>query len=160
MGWWLQLIGGTLAITGSGLALAGFAISPQNTVITTIRNLFSQTQSIKVLPPSLGGNLTLNLDNLGTLRLHVPYSLAQVTLLLDVVPTTVPIQHDAGVQAEGAEIYNQKTGTAYTFDTNSSKRHEIAIGGRVFVVSLLRVIKLEIPDVPGAVEYQFGISER
>ena len=81
MGWWLQLVGIILALLGGAFSLVGFIISPDQTIVNTIRNYFSQTQSIKVLPPSMGGVDHLNLDNIARLKLYVPYSLENVTLL-------------------------------------------------------------------------------
>lgn len=160
MGWWFTLIGFVFLLLGTGFSLIGFVISPQQTIITTIRSFFSQTQSIKILPPSLGGNDVLNLDNLGTLKLHVPYSLTSITLLLDVVPTTLPDKHDENITVEGAQFYNQSLGTQYVFNITDSKRHEIEIAGRIFVITLLKISKLNVPSVPGAIEYQFGIAEK
>lgn len=160
MGWWLQFVGLILLFIGGGFSLVGFMISPQETVVQSLRNFFSQTQSIKVLPPSLGGNDSLSLDNVAILRLHVPYSLTSVTLLLDVVPTSLPDQHNAALIVEGAQYYNQLSGKEYVFNTTNNKRYEIAVAGRVFIVTLLKVVKLNVENVPQALEYQFGISEK
>jgi hypothetical protein len=126
--------------------------------ITTTK--FSQSQSIKVLPPSLGGNDLLNLDNVAKLKLHVPFSMDSVTTLLDVVVTNLPDQHTDNFSVEGTQYYNQTSGTQYIFDTTDNKRHEIAVGGRLFTVTLYSINKLNIPNVPVAIEYQFGISEK
>jgi len=34
------------------------------------------------------------------------------------------------------------------------------INGRTFIVTLHKISQLEVQDVPGALEYQFGISEK
>lgn len=160
MGWWLQFIGLALLVIGGIFSWVGFVISPQQTIISSIRSLFSQTQSIKVLPSSLGGNSTLNLDNIATLILHVPYSMDSVTLLLDVVPVVFPDRYSNLITIEDAQYYNQSNGKQYVFDTGKNKRHEIDIGGRIFIVTLLKIIKLNVAKVSNAIEYQFGISEK
>ena len=160
MGWWLQLIGIILTLVGGVCTLWGFVISPDQTVINSIRIFFSQTQSIKVLPPSLGGVNFLNLDNIAMLRLHVPYSLQSVTLILDIVPMSIIPQTSPGVTVEGAQIYDQSQGTQYIFDTGLNKRHEISVSGRTFVVTLLQINQLSVPKVANPIEYVFGISEK
>lgn len=161
----LQMVGGTLSIIGIVTGLIGVYLSPQGDNIfnfiqnISVRNFFSDTQSIKVLPPSLGGNDQLNLDNVATLQLHVPYSESSITLLLDVVTTSFQPATSEGVTVEGARTYNHNSGTTYLFDTENNKRHRITIGERNFVVTLLRVKLLDVPDVPVAREYEFGISE-
>ena len=126
----------------------------------TTTTKFSQTQSIKVLPPSFGGNDSLNLDNIAKLKLHIPFSINLITMLLDVVVTNLPDQHTDNFSVEGTQYYNQTSGTQYIFNTTNNKRHEIAVGGRIFIVTLLSINKLSIPNVPIATEYQFGISEK
>ncbi len=128
--------------------------------ISNSRNLFSQTQSIKTQPTGLGGNRLLNLDNVATLRLRPPYSLNNATLILDVVSQTLPDYHSKTTDIIDFQYYNQSTGTHYIFDTGEHKRHEIRVGGRVFIVTLFKIIKLDIANTPEALEYQFGISER
>jgi hypothetical protein len=160
MGWWLQFWGILLTLIGGLCTLWGFVISPEQTVINSIRNYFSQTQSIRVLPPSLGGIDYLNLDNVARLKLYVPYSANSVTLLLDIVPTSPIVRTSPNVVVEGAQIYNQSLGVQYVFDTGDNKRHEIAVGGRTFVVTLLQINRLGIPNVGNPLEYVFGISER
>lgn len=83
-----------------------------------------------------------------------------VTLLLGVVPTALPDKHTEALTVEGLQYYDHTAGSPYVFDTNKNQRHEISLGGRTFIVSLQKVIKLDVPEVPGAIEYQFGISER
>mgnify|MGYP001591711657 CR=1 FL=1 len=186
IGWWLQFFGGILGVLSAFFLLIGFVISPNENIIKSIKNYyikqqihygigdniagdkivteikssFSQTQSIKTLPSSLGGIDYLNLDNVATLKLYVPSSLNKVTLLLDVVPISLPDQHNKAFIVEDAQYYNQSLGKQYIFDAGENKRHEIEVGGRVFIITLLKIIKLNITDVPGALEYQFGISER
>lgn len=126
----------------------------------TVRTAFSDTQFIRIMPSELGGNTTLNLDNVGTLKLHVPYSLDKITLLLDVVPVSLPNRHDPSVEITDAEIYDHTTGKQYTFDTDKNHRQEIKIANRTFIVTLVGIKKLDVPHVPVATEYQFGISEK
>lgn len=182
LGLTLQIIGGVLSVIGIIVGLIGVYISPQgehifsyfqgqthsgsgdnvgrDKIINSIQNLFSETQSIKVLPPSLGGNDRLNLDNVATLKLHVPYSDNSVTLLLDVVVITLPSNTEGPIKTEGVKSYNHNSGTIYLFDIINNKRHEITISDRTFVVTLFSINKLDVPNVSYAIEYEFGISER
>jgi hypothetical protein len=160
MGWWLQLIGLILGFVGVGFTLYGFIISPQETIVQSVRNLFSEQQSIKVLPPSLGGNDVLNLNNLATLKLHVPYSEQGVTLLLDVVPEEHPPVKNENFSVEGIRIYNHASGEKFFFDKEENKRKEITIGDRTFVVTLLKIKKLDFKNVAEPFEFVFGISEK
>jgi hypothetical protein len=160
VGWWLQLFGIILALFGGLCSLVGFIISPDQTVINSVRAFFSQTQSIKVLPPSLGGVDYLNLDNIARLKLYVPYSREYVTLLLDIIPTDMPSRSGSGIAVEGAQIYDQSLGVTYVFDKGAQKRHEITVAGRKFVVTLLQINQLDVPNVANPLEYVFGISEK
>jgi len=96
--------------TGTGDNVAG------NKIVNE-RKLFSDSQFIRILPPSMGGNTTLNLDNVATLISHVPYSNSNVTLLLDVVPLGMPDRHDETIRVEGMQYYNHTAGAEYIFDT-------------------------------------------
>jgi hypothetical protein len=125
----------------------------------TVRSAFSQTQSIKVLPPSLGGNMTLHLDNVATLRLAAPYSMEMATLALDVVPIDMQVRHGPEVQVEGPQIY-YGSHQQYMFDVHQNKRKEIEVGGRTFTVTLIQVKRVPIANVGSPIEYVFGISER
>jgi hypothetical protein len=106
---------------------------PASSGATAIRTAFDETQSIKVLPSSLGGNEVLRLGNLATLRRSVPYSLGMVTLELDVAPMRLPGYRDS----VGDVTIIKGSGSKYTFDTMKNKRHEIAVGGRTYIVTLL-----------------------
>lgn len=127
---------------------------------TTVRTAFSQTQSIKVLPPSLGGNMTLRLDNAATLRLAAPYSMQMLTLVLDAAPVDLGVQTSPGVEVQGAQIYSHAGLSRYTFDVGPQKRQEITVTGRTFVVTLLEVKRPNVTGVANPIEYVFGISER
>jgi hypothetical protein len=66
-----------IAVVAIGVfgAIAIFAILLTGAALPTsmlVRNAFSQTQRIKVMPPSLGGNEVLTLDNVATLRDRAP----------------------------------------------------------------------------------------
>jgi hypothetical protein len=58
---------------------------------TTVRNAVSDTQSIKILPPSMGGNETLRLDHIATMVL-VDNSLMTITLALDSTPVALDLK--------------------------------------------------------------------
>lgn len=115
MGWWLQVVGIALGLIGGACTLVGFIISPEQTIITTIRAYFSQTQSIKTMPTFLGGVDNLNLDNLARLKLHVPYSLSEVNLILDVIPRSVEVKTTPGVSVADGQIYDHTRGTIFSF---------------------------------------------
>ncbi|MBU4142797.1 hypothetical protein KJ590_02230 [Patescibacteria group bacterium] len=186
MGWWLTLIGAIIVVIGGLFSVAGILISPKDNVYRNIfvkaksitqyhsgigdnvagdktiinqRAFFSDTQSIKNLPPSLGGNDILNLDNLATLKLHVPYNENSLTLLLNVIPTEMPTVKNESFTAEGIKIYNQNSGQSYFFNTIQNKSHKIQIENRFFVVSLKEIKKLDIKNVSNPLEFIFGISE-
>jgi len=160
MGWWLQVVGIALGLLGGVCTLVGFVISPEQTIITTIRVFFSQTQSIKTMPSFLGGIDNLNLDNLARLKLHIPYSLSEVNLILDVIPRTADVKTSPGVSVTDAQIYDHTRGAIFHFDTGKDKRHEIRIAGRTFVVTLLQIKRLDVAPVANPLEFVFGISEK
>ena len=80
---------------------------------TIVRNAFSSTQSIKVLPPRLGGKDTLTLENVATLRQFGPYTDFSVTLLLDTPALRLPDKQTAGISIEGASV-SPHAGKSYT----------------------------------------------
>jgi hypothetical protein len=133
---------------------------PASAPTQTIRHAFSERQSIKVLPPFLGGNMTLRLDNVATLRLHAPYSMQLATMILDVVPMDLAVQHSPNVSVDGAQGYFHSDSVTYVFDVNQNKRKEIVAAGRTFIVTLLEVKKIDRADVSNPIEYVFGISEK
>jgi hypothetical protein len=126
----------------------------------TIRHAFSETQSIKVAPPFLGGNMTLRLDNVATLGLHVPYSMQSAPLILDVVPMDLAVEHSPNVSVDGAQGYFHSGSANYVFDVQKNKRHDITVAGRTFIVTLQQVKKMDLPGVANPIEYVFGISEK
>jgi hypothetical protein len=131
--------------------------APSKTLTTRVA--FSETQRIKMLPPSLGGNMTLRLDNVATLRLG-GVSRNSITLILDVVPVDLAVTHSPGVSVEGAQIFYHTGATQYVFDTHQNQRKEIMVVGRTFIVTLLQISKLAVAEVANPVEYVFGISEK
>jgi hypothetical protein len=147
------------AMALGGLTVAIDWVRNKESMSVPVRNVFSQTQSIKVLPTSLGGKLELNLDNAATLRLKSPYSLNMITLMLG-VPISFPDKHTADISIEGAQIIPD-IGKVYTFYTGKNNNsHAVMAAGRVFIITLFKIKKLEIPNVPNPIEYEFGISEK
>ncbi len=126
----------------------------------TIRHAFSEAQSIKVLPPFLGGNSTLRLANVGTLRLHTPYSMKLVTLILDVVPFDLAVKSDPRIEVQGAQGYFHSASAQYVFDVDKNKRQEITVAGRTFIITLLEIKRLSMAAVANPIEYVFGVSEK
>ncbi len=139
--------------SGSGDNVAGDKVVHE-------RKLFSETQTIRLLPPSLGGNDVLSIDSIATLKTHSHGSATSITLLLDVVPTHLPDNSSDVVKTEGRQEYTHSKEAEYVFDSIKNKRHDIDIAGRVFTVSLLKISVLDVPNVSSAIEYLFGISER
>jgi hypothetical protein len=48
----------------------------------------------------------------------------------------------------------------YVFDLSMNQKHEVVVSGRTFMVTLLKINKLNVPNVPNPIEYVFGISEQ
>ena len=120
---------------------------------------FSSTQSIKILPPSLGGVDHLNLDNIATLQLHVPYDTSRITLMLNKMPVIeLSPQISKGIKVESFLLISHEGARFYTFSTTDSTQ-KIPVAGRIFVVSLRKISKMDIWDAPSAIEFEFGISE-
>jgi hypothetical protein len=157
------LIWGVPALRQRGTStdrIAAENVSPPGPTTQTVRRAFSARQSIKVLPPFLGGNMNLRLDNVAVLRLHAPYSMQLVTLILDVVPMDMSVNVSPGISIDGAQGYFHNPSAQYVFDVNQNKRREIAVAGRTFVVTLLEVKRLSMAGVANPIEYVFGISEK
>jgi hypothetical protein len=157
------LVWGVPALRQKGtptVAVAAEKAPLPQTATQTIRQAFSETQSIKVLPPFLGGNMNLRLDNVAILRLHTPYSMKFVTLVLDVVPMDMSVNISPGISINGAQGYFHSPSAEYLFDVDQNKRREITVAGRIFVVTLLEVKRLSMAGVANPIEYVFGISEK
>lgn len=146
-------------IAGLGLIWMDVRQSRKPRRPTLIRNAFSDTQSVKILPPSLGGNMSLRLDTVGTLTVSGSYSLDSITMILNAVPMEPSVRTSEGVTVEGARFFHHAGTTTYIFDTKKSKSHEIEIGGRTFLVSLLEVSRPNVANVGNPLEYKFGICE-
>jgi hypothetical protein len=168
--WWLLMVTTSPIVWRFAMGLAGGAvvfvglpvglrwIDTRARRSAARKSAFSQTQSIKVLPPFMGGNDYLLLDNVARLRRHVPYSMSTVTLILDVVPQKFPDQFSRDLSVADVQIYEHGTSPQYRFDLKNN-RHEVPAHGRVFVVTLFEIRKLEVPGVSNPIEYVFGISE-
>ena len=124
-----------------------------------MRTAFDETQSINILPSSLGGKHLLRLRNLATLRLGAPYSLEMVTLRQDATPTRLPDIENESITVEDLTI-TKGSATEYTYDIIKNKRHEIAVAGRAYIVTLLEARKLNTPHIANPIEYVFGITEK
>jgi hypothetical protein len=150
-----------LGVATTTSVTTGYPQPPPLSVTQTVRRAFSQTQSIKVLPPMLGGNIALKLDNVATMRLHAPYSLNLVTLILDAVPVDVSVSHNKpGLSIDGAQGCVHRGTEVYTFDIDQNKRREVTVAGRTFILTLLEVRRLSMAGVANPLEYVFGISEK
>jgi hypothetical protein len=125
-----------------------------------VRNAFSDTQRIKELSPSLDGNSVLTLDNVATLCGPVPPSSdTMITLVLNLVPLKFADRHDKDLSVEGLTLGLSEGGSQFTFDM-AHNRQIISVAGRSFIVTLLGINKLKVPDVTKPIEYVFGISEK
>ena len=121
---------------------------------------FSSAQSIKILPPSLGGTDSLNLDNVARLQLYFPYDMNKVAFILNRAPVIeLPFQSNEGFTAEGFKVISHKDAEIYTFSTAESIK-EVKVGDRTFIVNLQSISKMNIENVSNAIEYKFGISEK
>jgi|ERR1700761_1523606 len=126
--------------------------------ITTVRTAFSATESIKLWPPFLGGTDTLNLDNVAILRVVVPLN-DQITLILNSTAIRMRDINKDGFQAQGIQLM-ARDGPEFLFDRTKSRRHEISVEGRTFVVILQDIFPRTIEGVANPIEYVFGISEK
>jgi hypothetical protein len=125
----------------------------------SMRSAFSDTQSIKVLPPSRGGNETLRLDSIATMTLF-ENSLTAITLALDSTPISLqlPLPPNAPIVVEAPTL--TVLGKRFTFDVAKNKRHEVEVQGRSFIVTLLEIRQLDVSGATNPIEYVFGISEK
>jgi hypothetical protein len=121
------------------------------------RNAFSEKQSINTLPNSLGGKNTINLDNVAILSLGDPLSIKMATLYMGPV-VTYPNTTIPGKSVEDRKVI--PFDKMYIFDLAKNQRHEVVVSGRTFIVTLLEIKKLNVPNVPNPIEYVFGISEQ
>jgi hypothetical protein len=121
------------------------------------RNAFSATQSVNTLPHSLGGTRILNLDNVATLSLGVPSSMNMVTLFLGPAITYPNIQIPGGSIEDQKFMYIEQT---YVFELMKTRRREVVVAGRTFIVTLLEIKRLDETRVANPIEYVFGISEK
>lgn len=125
----------------------------------TFSSRFSSSQKIKILPPSLGGVDHLDLDNTSTLHLGNTYDMNHVTLTLNSMPVIeLPLQSNDEFKIEGLKIIGNKNENVYTFSTYNNTQ-KIKTGNRLFVVTLKKISKMNVKDVPNAIEYDFGITE-
>jgi hypothetical protein len=82
-----------------------------------------------------------------------------VTLILNLVPLQLPDQHNDKISIEGMTFSASPLGSRYVFDMVHNRR-EISVSGRTFIVTLLEINKLSVPNVAAPLEYVFGISEK
>ena len=179
MGWWLQAIGGMMAIISAVLLFIGFIISPQENIFRSIKNvwlqihfgsgdnvagnkitqerkLFSDTQYIRFLPTQLGGIDRISLDNIGTMKRYLILSENSLSMILNVSPVE-KLSPVKGV--EDTQIYSYGKSQIYLFDTGKNRSHQINTSGRKFVVTLNKIKEFVAKNGIPAKEYEFGISE-
>jgi len=137
------------------------AMQPAKGAATISRNAFSQRQSIKMLPSSMGGNNTLNLDNVATLRVGLSLTNRSdiITLFVDTPAISFPAKRTPAMSIEGAEL-STHLGKEYGFDMGKNQRQEIVVAGRTFIVTLLEIKQLDTPGVAAPIEYVFGITDK
>lgn len=122
-----------------------------------MRARFTSTQTVSTFPSETGENRTLNLDNVATLRLGVPYSANDVTMVLDPVVVRLDGEHDPGIQVEAL---GYRAGRRLLFDQGENKRQFIDAGGRVFVVTLTEIDPRPVAGEARPFKFTFSISER
>jgi hypothetical protein len=151
-----------LLFTGMGVVLywhthMSAAEAPGPATLT--RQAFSSTQRINTL--YVGKDDALNLDNVATLRLFVPSNDSMVSLLLNSSPVVSTEEVKKGpYTSKGTAFIDMTNTTAYTFDTGLHKEHDVPVGNRTFVVTLLQINKLDSRVTAVPLEYVFGISEK
>ncbi len=122
---------------------------------------FSEKQYIIPLPPRLGGNNRLILDNAAILKLTEPYNENEITLILDVATKEFAPVNNENFTIEGAQIsYTSGKDKYYRFDLHQNNRHTIQTADRTFNVTLFKISELKTSGVSKALQYEFGISER
>lgn len=135
------------------------AAAPSIPAITTTRQAYSAEVTINSLPPPLGGKNTINVDNVFTLRLSVPYSVNEVTFTINATGVQLPDKNTPQMQVSGAFV---TTGPVRTilFNRTDKRTHVLREGGRAFSVNLTNVRILDTPNVANPLEWQFGIFEQ
>ena len=119
---------------------------------------FSQTQIISTDTLLPGQGDTLNLDNTASLEIFPPYSLEDVTLVLDPNPTYYPGYQNKDINVLSLAITHGQH-TQYKLDKNKNKSISVQVANRKFLVTLIstRLVGTSTFAVP--IEYTFGISE-
>jgi hypothetical protein len=119
----------------------------------------SWDENLRYASDIASGNETLRLDNVATMRLAPEYSLTSISLWLDAAPVSLKFPAIPGLQIEQPQLTvhpKQK----FTFDVAKNKRQEVAVAGRIFVITLFDIKQLDVPGVTNPIEYVFGISEK
>ena len=127
--------------------------------ITTTRQAYSAEAAINSLPPLLNGRNTINVDNVISLRLSVPYSANEVTLTVNAAGVHLPDKNTAQMQVSGTYV---TTGSVQriTLNRTDKKTQIIKESGRTFSIRLVDSRVLNTPGVANPLEWNFAISEQ
>ena len=129
--------------------------------LLALRQKYSATQVVNTLPPFMGGNALIHLDNTADLKLSGSYSASSAQLSL-----IAPFVENGPYRVTGVEIQSdQFTATdkpeqVFAFDTIANVRHEITADHRTFTVTLLNARILHVPQIAQAYQYTFGVHEK
>ena len=121
---------------------------------------YKSFQTITLYSPHYGGNLTLKLDNAGTLTwwpLDDELSLNKIVLALDISPmVSVPEYYDEELDKQEIDLVTPKSGTkGYPFELPDLRSQTIKIGWRSFLVTLINSMR----NLNGGYQYDFTILE-
>ncbi|OGG56272.1 hypothetical protein A3D71_01780 [Candidatus Kaiserbacteria bacterium RIFCSPHIGHO2_02_FULL_55_20] len=119
---------------------------------------YKSSQNITLYSPHYGGNLTLTLDDAGTLTWwpeNSELSLSKIVLALDISPmVSAPEYYDEDLDKQEIDLVTPKGGTkGYLFELPDLRSHTIKIGKRSFVVTLINAMK----NLNGGYQYDFTI---
>ena len=120
---------------------------------------FSRVFEVTTIPSFMGGNDTINLDGVATLRLFPPYSIRGATLALDATIMKQPDEvfpDGSGFRDVRITLGKLKT---FTFDTEENKRHTMDVEGKVFIVTLRGTEALKVEDVAKPLKFVFSVKE-
>jgi hypothetical protein len=132
----------------------GTTEAPAPTTFPSVRVAYSSRQVLQISNVPGDYNRALNLDNVATLRLSVPFSRESVTLLWPTSPPTTI--EEPGATTRNLSITNWTT--KITFDVTHPVQL-IRVGERIFRVSLEDIHDKTTPERIFWFQYEFAISE-
>lgn len=119
---------------------------------------FRKEFTLTTIPPFMGGETTIDLDGVATLRLFPPYSIGTATLKLDAVPMKQPDAFFPDTEFRGIQITTGEM-RSFFFDTQNNKRHTLEAGGKVFIVTLRETEALVVEGLQNPLKFVFSVAE-